>query len=279
MKFIFITILLLSVFLVNLSAEDSYKRIIITKTINENSLNEIKSKLDQIGVAMFLKKSLHNNNYYYYVYSKKYNYYNNMVNSDLKKIKTIFKSAYIIEKKPKIIYANSNQTTEEIIDTALSNYFLTASVGYASISGTNSSSTVDITSSGLSFAIEGGYIFYDNIYTSLGYSSISNSDLSLNDIYLSSYYQFDKIKNSNFYAGLLLGYSTLELNNFSYTQSSKSSSLGIQLGFKYNFDKNIAFFTDYKGILIDHIIKVVDDNSEIKFSFIHNVEFGVLYRF
>jgi len=278
LRFIFITIFL-SIFVLNLSAEDAYKRIIITKTLKESSLKEIKMKLDAIGIAMYVKKSWHNNNYNYYVYSKKYDS-DYMIKKDLKNIRTMFKSAYIIEKKKEVVHKKEKKATKISSHTPLSPYFIGVNLGFDNISGTSSSSSsTETSSSGVSFGIEGGYVVDDDISISLGYLNTSSSDISINNLYISGLYKITNYDEIDIYGGLLLGYSILELTNFKYTKPSSSSLAGLQFGAKYNFDKNIAFFTNYQGMMMDHIVKITDDNSEIKFSFIHNLQLGLLYRF
>ena len=259
--------LFISIFLTQLLAEETYKRILITKTLNENSLKEIKSKLDKLKIKMYLKRSYRNNNYYYYVYSRKYKY-NRYMYRDLKKIKTKFKKAYILGNKKALAMGDENIIDKDK-DIPLSPYFISANLGFASIGGA---------SSGISFGIEGGYVFYDNIFVSLGYLNSSSSDTKLNNFYLSSYYQFNPSKNIGLYTGMIVGYSILEFDKFKYSKPSTSSSAGVELGFKYNFDKNLSLFTSYQGIFMDQIIKLSDD-SELKFNFIHNIRLGILYRF
>ncbi|MEA2100099.1 MAG: outer membrane beta-barrel protein [Campylobacterota bacterium] len=276
MKFLNIA-LFISIFLTQLSAEETYKRILITKTLSENSLKEIKSKLNTLNIKMYLKRSHRNNNYYYYVYSKKYKN-NRYLQRDLKKIKTIFKNAYMLGNKKSLAMGDENSTDKDN-EIALSPYFMSATLGFASIGGSSDNASFNqLNSSGLSYGLEGGYILYDNIFISLGINS-SSSDVRLNNIYLSSYYQYNPTKNIGLYGGMLVGYSILELNNYKYTEPSTSSSVGLQLGFKYSFDKNLSLFTSYQGLLMDHVIEINDDDSEIKFNFMHNLQFGILYRF
>jgi len=262
------TTIFLSIFFIQLSANQTYKRILITKTLSKNSLKEIKSKLDKLHIKMYVKNSNHNNNHFYYVYSKEYTN-NRAVKYDLKKIKTMFKSAYIIIKKNNKYTSKTEKIQNKEIINELSPYFLNLNFGLSSINGNG----------GASFGMEGGYIFFDDLYLSLGYLNSPSKDISLNNIYLSTTYQFKTSKNTNLYSGLLVGYSILELKNFKYTKPSTSSLLGANLGFKYNFSKNISIFTNYQGVMMDHIVKVNNDNSKVKFSFFHNLQFGVSYRF
>jgi len=267
LKFLLAT-LFLSIFFIQLPASQVYQRILITKTLSKNSLKEIKAKLDKLHIKMYVKNSNNNNNHFYYVYSKEYTN-NKAVKYDLRKVRTKFKSAYIITKENNKYSTKSEKLKSKKIVNELSPYFINLNFGLSSINGNG----------GASFGMEGGYIFFDDLYLSLGYLNSPSKDISLNNIYLSTTYQFKTSKNTNLYSGLLVGYSILELKNFKYTKPSTSSLLGANLGFKYNFNKNISIFTNYQGVMMDHIVKVNNDSSKVKFNFFHNLQFGVLYRF
>ena len=151
MKFI-TTILLLSIFFLNLSASEKYRQILIAKTSKKSTLKSVKHRLDLINVKMYVKIS----NNRYYIYSGIYKD-TNSAKYALKRIKRYFASAMMINiPNPKSSidenFLNDNSESKNT-------FFVAASVGSHSIS-TNS----DGESGGMSFNLEAGYIYMTKKY-------------------------------------------------------------------------------------------------------------------
>lgn len=259
MKYLSI-ILLLSLLFISASAKESSGHILITKTSKKSNLSIIKNRLDSINVKMFVRKS----NSAYYVYSGKYNS-DNSAEYALKNIKKYFPSALIIKNKPKTSQAIRN--TKEA-----SGFFIGVALGTDNVTSNYESQ------SGVSYTIESGYYFNENIFMTVGYLNSSTSDIDVNNIYTSLNYKLRVAKNIEFYTGVLGGYSTLELTDFEVGEASTSMLLGVQIGTSYNFYKDISTYIAYQGLYLDHIIEI-EDASKLEFNIIHNLQLGIQYKF
>ena len=107
----------------------------------------------------------------------------------------------------------------------------------------------------------------------------STADIALTTIYTSLNYNQNFSKNFDAFAGVLLGYSTLSLPKLDSTAST-SPSIGLQVGGSYNIYESMDLYLAYQGFSVDHAMKFNDALSEdLTFSFIHNIQLGVRYRF
>ena len=281
-----LTIFVLLVFTISLSANESYLQILITKTSKQSSLKSIKSKLDRLDIKMYIQKSRTG----FFVYSPRYGD-SKSAQSVLRKIKRYFPSAYIIQSKKVAIkqkeeknFINNTKTTNSAStqNSDKSNYFVNIAFGSASV-GISNDSSVEIENSATSVTLEGGYIYDDDIFFTLGYLSSSTSDADINNIYLSSNFLFKPMQDIGIYTGVLVGYGTLTLNIYGNNVASKVFTLGAQLGAKYNIYEDIDIYLAYQGLMLDHVIKIIEKDgvstSGVEYGMLHNIQFGVSYRF
>ena len=265
---IFKLILLLSFLIASLSASE---RIMITKTSKKSNLKLINAKLKKINVKMYVKKIDSS----YYIYSGSYKD-EKSTNKVLRYIKKTFPSAYVISKKKETLKKKKDDSQKQ--DNA--DFFLSLALGSVSVDNSidEGSIIIEPEASGISYALEGGYILNENIFFSLAYLSSSTSDLDINNIYISASYKINPMNDLGVYAGVLGGYSTLVYNEYGDDASSTSLLYGVQLGVNYDFYENIAVFTTYQGLLVNHVIND-SDTTGIEFGLMHNIQLGILYRF
>jgi len=291
----FLTVFILLFCTLPLLANSSYAQILITKTSKQSNLKSIKSKLDRLGVKMYVQKSRTG----FFVYSPKYKD-SNSASVVLKRLQQYFPSAYILNSKIKVVKEQSTQKFKEIereVEETSENenlqdstqgddesgYFVSLAFGTASMSVTiDESLNATVEDSTMSYALEGGYIYDEDIYFTLGYLNSSTSDADINSLYLSSNYLFKPTDNLGIYTGLLVGYGTLKLNIFTQSIASSSTLLGLQVGTKYNVYENVDVFAGYQLFMQDHIIEIQEDSttiSNVEFGMLHNIQLGVSYKF
>jgi len=227
----------------------------------------------------------------FFIYSPKYKNINSAT-TVLRKIKRYFPSAYVLNNKVNIINAGKTKeviivkenNTYKIVDNKnndLSKYFVNIAFGSASMSVTTELTTA-IEDSAMSYALEGGYIYNENIFFTLGYLNSSTSDADMNSLYVSSNYLYKVTEDIGIYTGLLLGYGTLKLNVFTESKASSSTMIGVQVGTKYNVYDNIDIYAGYQLFMQDHIVEVINEAntiSPIEYGMLHNIQLGVSYRF
>lgn len=269
---IFKFILLISILIANISASE---RIMITKTSKKSNLALINAKLKKVNVKMYVKKI----DSTFFIYSGEYKN-NNSANKALKYIRKTFPSAYVILKNENTKEPQKVDNSKELLEEDDSSFFLSLALGNATIDNSLDENSVITENSSISYTLEGGYILNENIFFSVAYMNSSTSDMNINNLYLSASYKINPINDLGVYAGILGGYSTLELSIDSAESVAPASSMlyGIQAGVNYDIYENIAIFTTYQGLSINHVI-TENDTPSIEFSFIHNLQLGILYRF
>lgn len=259
-------------------SQEQFERILITKTTTKSNLSKINSSLKNIGVKMYVQTLSTG----YYIYSKKYT---NTLNAQkkLNKIKVKFPNAKIIS----INIPKENENNDEEILTKISNYFqqnnkkifVNLAFGYANINGSTNDLSVSKTSNaGMSYTLEGGYNLYDNLSISLSYLNSSTSDISMYDIYSAVNYKYFLIDDISIGAGLILGYSSLELNNYPSSTPSTNMMYGYDLAVYYEFTNEFDFFTKYQGFFKNHVVNI-DNTSKSQFDYTNNLLIGVGYKF
>jgi len=244
--FILSTLLLIQ----SLQASEPYMQIVIAKTSHKSNLKSIKHKLDAIHIKMYVKKQ----NASYFIYSQKFAKKKSAYLA-FKKIKRYFKYAKLLYKKEGQDGGAKNKNK----------FSLNFSLGIESLSG----------SSGLSYTLEPVYRYNKDVFMTLAYQTASSSSLSINNFSFSGNYIYRLNNYSDVYGGALLGYSQLEKSGF--TQSN-SITLGMQTGYRYELYDYLRLFTQYQMVYMDHIIKL-NNNNELKFNFMHNLQIGVSYIF
>ena len=272
-------ILLLSFSITLAFSQEQFERILITKTAKKSNLKKINNTLNRIGVKMYVQ-SLKNG---YYVYTKKLTnklYAQKMLN----KIKIKFPNAKIIsikiqkkdtkkEKFPDIsnYFQKNNKNNKSI--------FINLALGYTNINAsTNDLIASDLSNSGMSYALESGYNFYDNLSISLAYLNSSTSDISMFDIYTAINYKYLIGANFSIGAGLIIGYSSLEIDNYPSSTPSTNMLYGYDLAIYYELTNNFDLFTKYQGLFKDHVINI-NNTSKIEFDYTNNFLIGVGYKF
>ena len=274
---LFLKLILITLFLFNLNASESFEQIIITKTSQKSNLGAIKKKLDSINVKMFVQKV----DSYYLVYSPRYDDMA-QANKSLKKINYYFPYARLIERDVKNEEKKEKETTEEVTSTSTNenNFFIALGASLSNISGTTADTNASaLTSNGTSYAVEAGYKFNENIFATLGYIDSSTSDINVNNMYASVNYNMSVTNDLSMYVGFIGGFSTLELTGYPTSTSSSSALLGGQLGVMYEVTDYMSVYSVYKGLLMSHSVELIDAGSSVEFSFLHNLQTGVRFKF
>ena len=274
-----ILIILLTILISSLYANDSFKRVLITKTTKKSSLKSIKQKLDTLNVKMYVQKIPSG----YYVYSKP------ILGEDesqmtLKKIKTRFPYAKLVT-----IGQSKEENEEEAVASAQNgaskkssknDFFVNLGFGSANTDGsTNDANASRLDNASLSYTLEGGYVYSDNLFFTVAYSDTSSDDITITHVYGSANYNLNIAGDLDAYSGILLGYSSLELNPYPSSSASTCILYGMQIGMRYDVLDSLNIYGGFQAFMLDHTISLPDVGSKIEFSMTNNFLFGVGYRF
>ncbi len=248
-------------------SQDQFERILITKTKNESNLSKIKKNLNKIGIKKMYVQNLQN---MYYIYSKKFTD-SQYTQQTLAKIKTKFPKA-------KIVYIPSHKKSYYNVQKNNKNLFINLALGYAKINNSKNSSINKISTSAMSYILEGGYAFNNNISIFLGYINSSTDDISMFNIYSGVSYKYYITTDFSIASGLILGYSSLEMNNYSSSTASENLLYGFDLAISYDLVDSFYIFTKYQGFLTNHVINI-NSSSKVEFDYINNYSIGIGYKF
>jgi len=260
---------------------DSYIK--VTNTKSKQTLTKIKSKMKSMGLKPVHKTS----QTHYTIYSGPYKD-SQRVSRDMNKIKKYFPAA-------KIITTNTQNTKTTVKDTKLTkkkyNYHVGVSVGYSIASSTENGDKTQISNppetKGLTYAVDAGYTFDNNIDLSIAYMLANTGDLSYANFYGSLNYRFNNFDGFTPYAGLIVGHSTLTWDISPTTNPEKPDSTsiiyGLQAGFSYLLTDSMAINFSYVGSSMGHKANILDDNDKtiasIEHSLMHTILLGVELRF
>lgn len=173
-------------------------------------------------------------------------------------------------------------------------FFAGLGLGYASSSSSHEiqSGTVTILepkNDGVSFLIYGGYKFSEKFSFLVNYERVDAQDLVFDNFYATLDYSFYKIGNFSSSLGLSLGGSTLswehtplELASKPSDNDSESLIYGLELKLLYKKYKKLKPFIQYHGMLMEHTTNLTQDiqnSSKLKHNTLHNIVFGLEYKF
>jgi len=288
MKIIKISVILLILSTLLYANSNVYRQILISKTSKIKNLQLIKKRVNSLNIGIIIKKS--NNKYFVYskkIKSKKYATYL------LKKLKHYFPSAIIltytynppnIKKRVKI--ANNKKIKKRktkkkrSIKKSYKPFFVGTAFGMDSISGKTSNYLASkINNDDTTYALESGYYFYENIFSSIKYLNSFTSDISLDSLYSSLNYEVTIMPKTKLYAGAILGLSLLRFEKPKDASDSKSILYGWQIGTNYSFYRYLDIFVSYEGLSINHSVDLSSSDEYIKLTYIHNLSLGVRYKF
>lgn len=140
--------------------------------------------------------------------------------------------------------------------------------------------------SAYSYSLELGYKYSEDIDFLFTYQKANHSNISLDNYYISSLYNFDFENDWKTYAGINLGYSNLKWDEETANTANndlKSSSMlyGLNLGALYKIDDDMSLNLNYQANLIDHktFIEVFPSETTLKHNFLQTLGFGIRYLF
>ena len=256
----------------------AYQQVLIAKTAKIKNLYKIKKRLSLLKIGIIVRKS----NNKYFIYSKKfrnpkYAYYT------LRKVRKYFPHAIIIKhykkeikqkKKTKPVpFQQKNQNKTE------KNFFVALSSGTTTINGGTSDYLADkINNNDITYSLALGYYLKNYVFTDVTYLNSCSTDIKLDSLYMTLNYQHNLLKNTDGYIGGILGISLLRFDSSLQASTSKSFAIGWQFGIKYNIYNSIDLFMGYQGIKIDHKADM-KTTEYINLTYIHNLDFGVIYKF
>jgi opacity protein-like surface antigen len=270
-------VVFLSIFITSVYAADSFDRILITKTSKKSNLKYIKQKLDAINVRMFVQTIPSG----YYVYTKKFTD-RKLALVKLRTIKKKFPYAKIVTINNETD-ENQEQISESTDQTPINErkeFFINFGLGSANTEGsTNDAEASQLENSAMSYKLEAGYIYNDALFFSVAYLDTSSDDINIVNYYGSANYKINIIKDLDTHAGLLVGFSTLELKPYAESSASTTMLFGAQIALTYELGYDFNVFGSFDTFLLDHTISLPDVGSKIEFSQTNNFTFGVGYKF
>jgi hypothetical protein len=266
-----LVVVFLTIFLTSVLANDSFERVLITKTSKKSNLPMIKRTLDRLNVKMYVQSIPSG----YYVYTKKFDD-KRVARYNLRKIKRVFPYAKIVQ----IGGAKTAQKSSKKSSITEGKYFARFGLANSSIGGsTNVAGASNLDNASMGFALEAGYVYSPNLFFTGAFMDNSTDDISLTNLYATANYNYELMEGLGVYAGGMLGFSTLELSGFALTTPSTSLMYGIQFGATYSLLDYLSFFANYQMFMLDHSISMEDDGSIVKFDSLNNFMLGVGYEF
>lgn len=271
MKSFIVTIFLLLE--LSLYAEQSYIK--ITKTDDYTKLSEINKTLRKYKLKMKIQKVDNaNGSISYIVYSGPYSSYR-LGLQDQKALQRDFAN-------PQILTIDKEETKN--------GFYFGLGVGAGNVNSSNDSSSNQSKISepenrGFALSAEVGYVFKNNIYTSLGYVSLGSSDIHIDNFYGSLGYRFYGKGDFVPYGSMLLGVGNLTWKNAPVSNlgtvvlnRSTSPFIGGRVGFIYDGFKYISLVGSYQLLMMSHEANIEYPNGDT-LSYKHNYLHTFLLEF
>ena len=162
-------------------------------------------------------------------------------------------------------------------------FFIALNIGIAMPTVDESPNDVNFDSeNGLSFTLEGGYYFTNNLFMTLDYQHADLNDLVFDNIYTKLDYQFDEMYIFSPYLGVILGYGMMGWNSYIDTSDKANSFItGAEIATDIDLTDNLALVLSYSYWMIDYTTtyKVEDITNEISHKGQQNLNVGIKYRF
>ena len=212
------------------------------------------------------------------------------------KIKRVFPDAAIVKlHKDTSVVAKSSQKQvakpKQESKRELDSFFVALALGYnankGSYSGDNNVSKVMPAESGLSYSLEVGYNYDEDIWASIGYGIYGTDDTSLSNLYTTLNYNFYNHNSLSVYTGAILGWSTLAwdtppLEGSEELSNSTSLVVGVQVGVKYYLPVDgLSVYSTLQYLMFDHSMELNEDGNigHIEHTSLQNLQIGVAYSF
>ena len=206
--------------------------------------------------------------------------------------KEISKTAYLVtftNNKEKKLSTSSNKSTQKKQYSLSSkpskvknkDFFVGLNLGVGLASVDENDNNFDSVS-GMSFGVEGGYYFTNNIFMTLNYQHIDLDDVSFDNIYTKLDYKFSDIYPVSPYIGVIAGYSLLTWNDYVDTSDTASTyCYGVELGSEVYVSESIIVGVSYSYTVVDFVTtyNILEESSIISHKGLHNLSFGIKYSF
>ncbi|MDF1883170.1 hypothetical protein JHD49_04390 [Sulfurimonas sp. SAG-AH-194-C21] len=138
---------------------------------------------------------------------------------------------------------------------------------------------------GISFMGEVGYVFKNGMFSTIGYSTLKNSDLFFENIYVSLGYRFYNKGKFTPYLSALAGIGSLTWENIplaatngEVVNKSISPIFGGRVGLIYNGFESFSFAASYHLLTLDHTADIYIDSTN-KSSYKHSTLHSFLLEF
>lgn len=214
----------------------------------------------------------------------------------LQNLKQTFPAAVAVKlhAKPDAEYAQLQkaQTSQQNMRKDQSGFFADVTLGLfqaeATTSGNIDAAVLQTpSSSGMSYTLGGGYMFDAQWSGALYYTTLSNSDVALKNIYAGVYYNFLRESDFTLYGGFLAGTSELSwdtppLQGASASNGSDSFFVGLEAGVDYPLGvAGLSLRASYSLLSMGHetALSYNTQNGTIEHGMLHNLQLGVRYCF
>ncbi len=273
-----ITILLFNFFIFTtiLNAKNSY--IQVTTTKSKSKLKTITKKFKSMGIKTVYKKTKTK----YLIYSGPYKNQDSASDA-LEKIQKYYPKAQI-KGHTKLSNPQKDWGT-----------YFNLSLGFSHSPSTQTNGCVVINepkNSGISYNVNGGYVFKSNFAFEVGYLRFDASDLLFDNVYSAVSYRFNdyRLGTDNDYVayiGFMAGYSSLKWfhspippppDEDSSHNNSTSYLFGTKTGLIYNMFDSFSMFVGYQCLFMSHTTNLTDTDgkkSKLEHNTLHTLQLGV----
>lgn len=273
-----LTILLFNFFIFTtiLNAKNIY--IQVTTTKSKSKLSNIVQNFKAIGIKTVYKKTRTR----YLIYSGPYQKLDSALYA-LKKIQKHYPKAEI-KGKAKLSNPERDRGT-----------YFNLSLGFSHAPSTQTTGCVVINepkNSGISYNVNGGYVFKSNFAFEIGYLRFDATDLLFDNLYGAINYRFNDYKlgvNNDYvaYIGFIAGYSSLKWfhspippppDEDSSHNNSTSYLFGTKTGLIYNMFDTFSMFVGYQCLFLGHTTNLTDTDgrtSKLEHNTIHTLQLGI----
>lgn len=210
-----------------------------------------------------------------------------------------FKKAKLVKFSKKELSHESENTKEKkkprtIKNSKAKDLFAGFGLGYALAPSSHNvtSGSVDIiepNNDGASLLLYIGYQIYDDFSLLINYARVDAHDLIFDNLYATLDYNFYDSRSFSSNIGIALGGSTLSWNHTPLEEANKPSDndsesllYGLGIKFLYKGYEDFTPFVHYDAVFMEHttnLTQEIGNTSKLQHKILHNMTFGLQYRF
>ena len=139
---------------------------------------------------------------------------------------------------------------------------------------------------GITYGLEAGYYFNNNIFATANYQHTTLDNLYFDNIFASLNYQFTNMELASPYIGILGGYNIMTWSSFPITSAviqgnSSSFFTGLQIGNDMPLNERISAYIFYRYMILENVTNISEgaNTKVISHGNEQNINVGIKYNF